>query len=137
MTPKQLKAARKKLRISARQLADALGMSGRWSDRTVRAWERGEYSIPSHVDVTIQQLLSERETHLAREKYWRTCVGEITVCPPGRNRDIAKRAAKGESFASIGRCYKISRERVRQIWFAVPESTRGYLTRYYHRDNRR
>lgn len=57
MTGKQLKAARKRLGLSARGLADALEMPGRWADRTVRRWESGELDVPGPVVVAVRGLL--------------------------------------------------------------------------------
>jgi transcriptional regulator with XRE-family HTH domain len=49
MTGPELKAAREKLGLSARALAQKLGMRGMWDDRTVRRWESGERRVPADV----------------------------------------------------------------------------------------
>jgi transcriptional regulator with XRE-family HTH domain len=138
MTPKQLKAARKKLRLSAAGLANAIGMQGRWVDRTVRAWERGEYAVPDYVADAVAGLLVERDDHLAAEAAWRALVGHPAYppCMGARDRDVIKRVAKGETFAAVGRRHGITRERVRQIWNDVYEPDRATLLRYWHKDNR-
>src|SRR3546814_8460956 len=107
MPPRQLKAARRKLRLSARQLAEALEMPGPWSDRTVRAWEGGEYSVPGHIADAVAGLLEEREEYLAREKAWRASVDMKPInaelrALSDRDRDVVLRVAKVESYAAVG-----------------------------------
>jgi hypothetical protein len=139
MTPHQLKSARKKLRLSAAGLANALGLQGRWSDRTVRAWERGEYPVPDYIADAVAALLVAHDDRLEAERDWRASV--LPPMPPRsmppRDRDVIKRVAKGETFANVGRRHGITRERVRQIWAdGLPEDKRATLLRYWHRDNR-
>ena len=50
MTPKQLKAARKTLKMSAETLAQTLWIG---SGRTVRRWEAGDRKIPGPVKLLI------------------------------------------------------------------------------------
>ncbi len=52
MTPKQLKAWRKKHGYSQSQLARALG----YTTITVSKWERGANPIPAHMAVTLRGL---------------------------------------------------------------------------------
>ena len=59
MTPKQLKAARKQLRLTARGLVDALGITGIGSDRTVRLWEAVDGSVPGPVAVAVRYMMKE------------------------------------------------------------------------------
>lgn len=60
MTPKQFKASRKQLGLSARGLADALEMDGKWADRTIRRWERGEQPVPGPVAVAVRLLCTNK-----------------------------------------------------------------------------
>lgn len=57
MTANQLKAARKKLRLSARGMAKALEMPGQWADRTIRRWENGDDPVPGPVAVAVRFML--------------------------------------------------------------------------------
>lgn len=57
MTGEEIKAAREQLGLSAAGLAAALKLPSRWSDRTVRSWERGEYPAPGPVVVAIRYML--------------------------------------------------------------------------------
>ena len=63
MTPDELKAARNALGLSARQLADKLEMRGKWTDRTVRAWESGRYAtgVPGPVAVAVRGMLRDAD----------------------------------------------------------------------------
>lgn len=57
MTPKQLKTIRtKRLKLSAAGLARALGMPGRWSDRTIRKWEADGNDVPGPVAVAVRYM---------------------------------------------------------------------------------
>jgi DNA-binding transcriptional regulator YiaG len=58
MTPKQLKAARKKLGLSAAGLAKALELESKWADRTVRKWEQPDGVVPGPVAVAVRGLLA-------------------------------------------------------------------------------
>lgn len=60
MTPNQFKAARKKLDLSARGLADALEMDGKWADRTIRRWEHGDQPVPGPVAVAVRLLCTNK-----------------------------------------------------------------------------
>lgn len=59
MTPAELKSARQTLGLSARGLAQALGMSPS-SGRTVRRWERGDFPVPGPIAVALTGLLAKR-----------------------------------------------------------------------------
>ena len=54
MTPKQFKAARRKLGLSQSALAQALGVK---SDRTIRRWEAGTQDIPGAAILAVKYLL--------------------------------------------------------------------------------
>lgn len=56
MTPSDVKAARKRLGYSARELAEALNL-GVHGGRTVRRWESGETPITGPAKVAIQLML--------------------------------------------------------------------------------
>ena len=60
MTPSELQAARKTLRLSQQGLADALGLSARNGARTVRRYESGDWPIPPEVERDVRRLLAER-----------------------------------------------------------------------------
>lgn len=57
MTPKQLKAARKRLGLSARGLAMALDLPSQWSDRTVRKWESDDSEVPGPIAKCVRFML--------------------------------------------------------------------------------
>ena len=54
MTPKQFKAARRKLGLSQSALAQALGVK---SDRTIRRWEDGEWPIKRQTEMAVKYML--------------------------------------------------------------------------------
>lgn len=59
MSPADIKAARKRLGLSARALAEALNL-GVHGGRTVRRWESGETPISGPAQVAITLLLEKR-----------------------------------------------------------------------------
>ena len=59
MTPAELKAARKKLGMSAAELADVL-LLGRGGGRSIRRWEAGDSRIPGPAEVAINLLLQSQ-----------------------------------------------------------------------------
>lgn len=56
MTPKELRATRKRLDLSAREFAEAIGLTSKWADRTVRKWESGRHPIPHWVEMAIEAI---------------------------------------------------------------------------------
>ena len=56
MTPNELKNCRKRLGMSCRQFAVAIGMTSQWADRTVRKWESGKHPIPHWVEIVIDTI---------------------------------------------------------------------------------
>lgn len=66
MTPKQLKANRKKLGFSARQMAKQLGVPGEWADRTIRRWEVDGNDVPGPVAVSVQFMIDVHTGKLVR-----------------------------------------------------------------------
>jgi len=54
LTPKQLKAARKRLGLSQHKLAGRLGVS---DGRTVRRWEREGATVPGPVAIAVEALV--------------------------------------------------------------------------------
>lgn len=79
MTPKQLKAARKRLGLSAAGMARALEMPGRWADRTIRKWESEGSDVPGPVAVAVRGLLSANGSRNAG----RLTDGESIACVSG------------------------------------------------------
>jgi DNA-binding transcriptional regulator YiaG len=59
MTPAEFKAARKALGWSARQMAEALGISG---GRVIRGWEAGEYKVSGPVERLVRLWLAQPAT---------------------------------------------------------------------------
>jgi len=59
MTPEQFKRARRVLGLSAKGMAEALGM-GPTSGRTIRRWERGDRDIPGPAIVAVRYMLKEK-----------------------------------------------------------------------------
>lgn len=57
MTPKQFKAARKKLGLSQSEMADALAIK---DPRTIRRYESGEREISGPVALLIERLLQDK-----------------------------------------------------------------------------
>jgi len=60
MTPAELRAARKKLKLSAAALGRALQLGGRDPGRSITAWENGDTRIPGPAAVAIRYMLQER-----------------------------------------------------------------------------
>lgn len=58
MEPSELRAARKALGLSQTGLAEALGMTGKWKDRSVRGWEQEGGTVPLRTQRMVEQLLS-------------------------------------------------------------------------------
>lgn len=59
MTPAQIRKARRTLGLSQNQMAEAVGLRGRDSARTVRRWEHGDFKPSGAVVMIIKQLLKE------------------------------------------------------------------------------
>jgi DNA-binding transcriptional regulator YiaG len=59
MTPPDLRAARKTLRMTQSGLARALKMSPTNGGRSVRNWEKDGNTIPGPVQVAVEALLKE------------------------------------------------------------------------------
>jgi hypothetical protein len=60
MTPAELTAARKALRLTAADLGRALQLAGRDPGRYVVAWEKGVHPIPGPAAVAIGYMLAEQ-----------------------------------------------------------------------------
>lgn len=60
MTPLEIRAARKRLGYSARELAEALRL-GKDGGRTIRRWESGETPISGPATIAIKCLLTHGE----------------------------------------------------------------------------
>jgi DNA-binding transcriptional regulator YiaG len=60
MTPRELKACRKRLGLSQAELAEVLRM-GANGGRTVRRWELGEVPVTGPASVAIELLLAQSE----------------------------------------------------------------------------
>lgn len=60
MNLEELRAARRKLGLTASGLAKALRL-GKGGDRTVRRWEYGERAIPGPVQVAIEMMLKAHD----------------------------------------------------------------------------
>lgn len=58
MTPAHFKAARKKLGLSQRQMAEALRLK---SARSIRHYESGERVISGPIEALIERLLAEKD----------------------------------------------------------------------------
>lgn len=58
MTPRELKQARKALGLSQSGLAEALRLSERNGDRSVRGWEKEGNTVPGPVQVAVEQMLA-------------------------------------------------------------------------------
>lgn len=58
VTPADLKAARKRLGYSTRELAEALRL-GKGGGRTVRRWESGETPISGPVQVAVEAMMEK------------------------------------------------------------------------------
>lgn len=61
MTPADLRAARKTLGLTQRGLAEALRLSEKNGDRSVRIWEQDGNTVPGPVQVAIEAMLRERD----------------------------------------------------------------------------
>ena len=61
MTPAELKAARHRLGLSVRQMADALDPSEPPNPRTVQRWEAGDSRIPRWVPPRLEALLRDAD----------------------------------------------------------------------------
>ena len=59
MTPAEIKAARQRLGLTQRGLADALRLAGSDRTRTVRSWEQGTRPISGPATVAIELLLEK------------------------------------------------------------------------------
>lgn len=66
MTPAEFKAARQRLGLSARVLAERLGVEGFSPDRTIRYWETEGNKVPGPVAVAVQYMLQEHDKRLSR-----------------------------------------------------------------------
>lgn len=58
MTPTEIKEARRKLGLSAKELAKAVGIDGIHGGRTVRRWEAGDRKPSVAVVILIQHLIA-------------------------------------------------------------------------------
>jgi hypothetical protein len=67
MTPQELTAARKALRLTSSGLGRALEMTARDPGRSVREWEKGTTSIPGPVAVALRYMLREKLSEKAQE----------------------------------------------------------------------
>lgn len=61
MTPKQLKAARKKLGMTQKTLGETLGLRSKEPGRTVRLWEAGVHPVPGPVELAVKALVNDQE----------------------------------------------------------------------------
>ena len=61
MTPAALKSARRAMGLSARGMAEAVGVN----PRTVRRWERGDSRIPAAVSILVAQMMAARSARSA------------------------------------------------------------------------
>ncbi len=61
MSPTDLRRARETLGLSQTGLAEALGMTGKWKDRSVRGWEQKGATVPLRTQKMVEQLLARHE----------------------------------------------------------------------------
>lgn len=59
MTPAELRAARKTLGLTQRGLAEALRLSEKNGDRSVRIWEQDGNTVPGPVQVAVEMMLEQ------------------------------------------------------------------------------
>jgi len=65
LTPADFRACRLALRLSAQDMADALGLA---NGRTIRRYESGEHRIPGPVVVLIGKMLIDRDAAEIRRR---------------------------------------------------------------------
>lgn len=58
MTGEELRAARERLALTQKQLAESLDVEG--GGRTIRRWENGERGIPSYLRLAVEHLSCAR-----------------------------------------------------------------------------
>lgn len=68
MTPAELRTARKTLSLTQNGLAEALRLSTKNGDRSIRIWEQDGNTVPGPVQVAVELLLERKANRKTAKK---------------------------------------------------------------------